>query len=262
MRGYREVALGGGAVFFRFYAAVRPVVLSDVNAELVGTYEMVRDKVEELLEALAHHQAIFDTAVATKGYDGYCEVYGALRNEKPMALAPVARAARMITLNKTCNNGIYRVNKAGTFNVPPGRQDRADGTVRVPRLVDPTNLRACSCALQGVSLRVADMRAMLEEARPGEIVYVDPPYIPITDTANFTSYTSAGFDFEDQRELAEAVTAAAARGVLIVVSNSDTPASRSLYARFNTTTLIAPRSISRDGATRAPVQEILVRTWI
>lgn len=261
-RGYREAALGGGAVFFRFYATVRPAVLSDINAELIGTYQVVRDDPHAILVALAQHQRAFDEAVVAAEYDGYREVYAALRALKPADLEPVARAARMIALNKTCNNGLYRVNKAGDFNTPPGRQDRADGSVRVPRLVKPARLLACSKALEGVALRVADMRAMLEEARPGEFVFLDPPYIPLSETANFTSYTAGGFDLEDQRELAAAVRAAAKRGVMVALSNSDTEISRELYAGFDIQTVLAPRSISRDGATREPVLEILVRTWI
>lgn len=260
--GYREVALGGGAIFFRFYTKAPRVVLSDTNAELIGTYEMVRDNPKPLLAVLERHQRAFDEAVASANYDGYREVYFALRTLMPADLEPIERAARMITLNKTCNNGLYRVNAAGVFNVSPGKQESPDGTLRVPRLVKPARLMACSRVLEGAALRVADMRLMLEEARSGELVIVDPPYVPISETANFTGYSARGFSLADQHELAASVTAAAARGVMVALSNSDTKLTRELYGRFDIQTIVAPRSISRDGDTRHPVLEILVRTWI
>ena len=180
LRGYHEPFVGGGALFF----AVRPrrASLSDHNAELVHTYRTVRDDVYGVLDALARH--VYERAH-----------FEQVRALDPQRLEPAARAARFIYLNKTCFNGLWRVNRAGRFNVPIGRYKN-------PRFNDPSTLITASHALQGVSIERAPFEESLARAAPGDFVYLDPPYDPLSETASFAGYTADGFGWDDQKRLA------------------------------------------------------------
>lgn len=234
----------------------------DANAEVINVYVVVQHAPRALIAALEEHQRAFQRAllVSQAEYDAY---YYALRAQDPSCMGEVARAARTVALNRTCMNGLYRRNRDGVFNAPVGRQQpRKDGIARVPRIAFPDRIRACSKALQHVILRVGDMMDELSIAPAGHLVYVDPPYIPLNLTSNFTAYTGKGFGMADQERLAHEVERAASRGVLVAVSNSDTKAARRLYRRFNITRVTASRSIGRKVATRGEVSEIFVRTWV
>jgi DNA adenine methylase len=246
IRSYCEPFLGGGAVFFHLksrFPRMR-VALRDNNEELINCYEVVRDSVETLMSGLDEHLVRFRA-------EGEPYYYDVRSQHKPTDA--VGRAARMIFLNKTCYNGLWRVNGRGQFNVPIGsyRPERVS-------LYDRSNLLAASAALQEADLRVQDFRKTLAEAEKGTFVYVDPPYFPLSRTANFTSYTQEMFGHTEQKLLAELFGAAAQRGAQLMLSNSDTPTTRQLYAGFKLETVQARRAVNCDGAKRGRVSELVV----
>lgn len=235
---YFEPFVGGAALFF----SMKPkrAVLTDVNAELINTYCAVRDCVEDVILALEKHR-----------YDR--EHYYRVRELDPASLPAPERAARTIFLNKTGFNGLYRVNRAGRFNVPIGRYTN-------PSFCDKDNLRACSLVLKTAEIKVRDFAKIVSRARAGDFVYFDPPYDPVSETADFTSYIPGGFGWERQRELATVFTKLAAKGVHVMLSNSDTPAIRELYAGFRIDDVLASRSINSNAARRGKVGEVVVRS--
>ena len=169
-------------------------------------------------------------------------------------LSPVMRAARILYLNRTCFNGLYRVNRKGQFNVPFGKYTN-------PLICDEDRLRAVSLVLQDTDVRHGSYEHAVAEARGGDFVYFDPPYQPLTPTANFTSYTAGAFDESDQADLAATFTELGERGVMCMLSNSDTPLIRDLYGKHQIDQVMAPRAISRTAAGRAAVAEVIVRNY-
>jgi DNA adenine methylase len=236
-RTYHEPFLGGGAVFFD--RRPRRAVLTDVNEELIECYVAVRDDVEAVIRALESHR-----------YDeGH---YYEVRSSVPRSI--VERAARTIFLNRVGYNGLYRVNRSGQFNVPFGRYVN-------PTICDGDNLRACSRALAGVVLEVRSFERVVYEARPGDFVYFDPPYVPLSDTADFTSYAPGGFGWEEHVQLGDVFRRLAAKGVSVVLSNSDLPPVRSLYEGFHVETVRASRHINSKGQRRGKVNELVVTSY-
>ena len=236
LRGYHEPFVGGGALFFS--VAPRRAVLSDCNAELIHAYQQVRDDVSGLLDILSRH-------VYERPH------FEAVRAQNPLILSPAERAARFIYLNKTCFNGLWRVNRAGRFNVPIGRY-------KDPRFCDPATLFRASHALRGVEIVQQEFEAALSRVAPGDFVYLDPPYDPVSATANFTSYTANAFNWPDQERLATACIALNRRGVRFLLSNSATDRVRDLYKHFEQRIVHAPRHINSKAEGRGPVEEILV----
>jgi DNA adenine methylase len=241
--GYHEPFIGGGAVFFALAAGGRlggGASLSDVNPNLVETWRAIRDDVEGVIAALGPHV-------------NEAEHFYRVRALEPGALTLAARAARVIYLNKTGFNGLYRENRSGRFNVPFGRYAN-------PTICDAPNLRAVSKALQGVSIEVRDFRSVLERAVPGDFVYFDPPYVPLSSTASFTAYSrGGGFGPEEQRALRDVFAELAARGVHVLLSNSDVPIVRELYRGFRIEQVWARRPINSNPDARGAVAEVLVR---
>jgi DNA adenine methylase len=238
-RRYFEPFAGGAALFFSL--APKRAVLADVNEELIDCYQATRDQVDDVIQALGQYRYGADDYYRTRGID-------------PRSLPLAERAARTIYLNRTGYNGLYRVNRSGKFNVPMGRYTN-------PMLCDAVNLRACSKALQGVSLRVEDFEVVAARARPGDFVYFDPPYVPVSDTASFTSYAAGGFGADQQRRLAGVFARLAERGVNAALSNSDTPAVRELYRGFRIDRVLASRHINSRGTRRGKVGEVVVTNW-
>lgn len=233
---YHEPFLGGGALFF----AVRPkrAFLSDVNRELIDCYTSVRDRIDEVVEALREHR-----------YEQ--EHYYEVRSQNPSLLSPAERAARTIFLNRTGFNGLYRVNRSGQFNVPFGRYTN-------PLICDETNLRACSRVLQEAELQVQDFTLASEQMLQGDFAYFDPPYVPVSATANFTGYSADGFNNNDQARLARLFGRLVERGVHGLLSNADMPALRQLYNEFPAATLLASRAVNCNTSKRGKVNEVLV----
>jgi DNA adenine methylase len=237
---YLEPFLGSAAVFFELQPAV--AILADVNREIVECYEAIRSCPEEVIRELARHE---------HDQKHYYEVRGA----RPRKLA--ARAARTIYLNKTGYNGLYRVNRAGRFNVPMGRYDNPG--FRSPLLF--ATLRACSSALASAEIVSGDFETVLTRARARDFVYLDPPYVPVSATSDFTSYAAGGFGWEDQERLAAACRKLDRRGAKLMLSNSDTPSVRALYQGFRVDTVLAARSINSKATRRGQVGEVVVRNY-
>ena len=237
--GYYEPFVGGGALFFRLGPS--PARISDLNYELVNVYTVTRDRVNALMAAL-------------QGLEYDRDTYYGMRALDPESLDPVARAARMIYLNRTCFNGLYRVNRRGQFNVPMGRY-------RDPVICQTERLLKASARLQQADIVEAGYADAVSDASEGDFIYFDPPYQPLTSTANFTSYTAGAFDEDDQAALAKTFTELGERGVRCMLSNSDTPLIRDLYEGQEIDQVMAPRAISRTASGRSAVAEVIVRNY-
>ncbi|MCL4308555.1 MAG: DNA adenine methylase [Candidatus Thermoplasmatota archaeon] len=241
-RTYFEPFLGGGAVFFH----LRPekAVLSDSNPELINTFTVVRDDPLGLMRAL-------DVHFPQRTEESY---FYKVRATDPSTLSSVERAARTIFLNKTCFNGLYRVNADGNFNVPWGGY-------RNPTLYDHENLLAASALLRGKKIVLADYQKICSKAKVGDFAYLDPPYHPLSETSQFTSYTKEDFGNREQRKLAEVYRRLDRRGVLAMLSNSATPFVRTLYDGFHIEFLKATRAINSKGTGRGPIDELLITNF-
>jgi DNA adenine methylase len=265
---YRETCLGSGAVYFRLFARVRPAVLADINAEVIDFYRCVRDHVEELLVELRTQAEAFEQAFAEDpvGLGAFDALYYALRGDTlPLetlgAMPLVKRAARTLVLNKLGINGLYRLNRTGRFNVPVGRRATgADGTRAMPSIFVARAVRAASRALQGAELLVLDAVEHLARARRRELVYVDPPYVPLKK-GGFTLYTGHDFTEADQARLAKACHQAVARGVLVATSNHDVPVVRRLYKGMHMRRIMVTRSIAAKASARGKVAELLITNF-
>jgi DNA adenine methylase len=245
---YLEPFVGGGAVFFHLWNASRlsdQVSLFDTNEEIINAYIAVRDHVDELIEHLAAHKKHHSE-----------EYYYAVRaqDRQPIQLSDIQRAARTIYLNRTCFNGLYRVNSKGQFNVPMGRY-------RNPTIVRRDVLQAASAALQNADVQVMGFRRMAGLARAGDFCYFDPPYHPVSRTANFTSYTASAFGEQDQRDLAEVFAQLAQKGCLCMLSNSHTPLILDLYRGYRIETVYAKRLVNSDVNGRGMVKEAVVMSY-
>ncbi|MBP8972910.1 MAG: DNA adenine methylase [Anaerolineae bacterium] len=252
VRHYFEPFVGSGAVFFHLQARglFERAHLSEVNAELITCYLAVRDAVGDLIGALQDHAR----GHAEHGAAHYYAVR-AWDRAPDWASAPlVRRAARLIYLNKTCYNGLWRVNRQGHFNVPMGRYKN-------PEIVNEARLRAASRALQGVHLAVEDFEQVIRRAGRGDFVYLDPPYIPLSETANFTSYTHEEFGEYEQRKLALVFAELDRKGCRVMLSNSDTPLTRELYRAFRIETVSARRAINSASARRGAISEVVVLNY-
>lgn len=234
---YHEPFLGGGALFFH----LRPQksVLSDTNERLVRTWRGVRDSVEEVIALL--YDWPYDK-------DFYQELRARPIDERPDAEV----AAWFIYLNRTGFNGLYRVNRRNIFNVPFGAYTN-------PTICDADLLRTVSASLAETELHVEDFGAVLDRAERGDFVYFDPPYVPLTATSSFTSYTADGFGMTDQARLRDTARALKERGVYVVVSNSSAPAVHELYADFHRTPVAAARAINCVASKRGSVTELILR---
>jgi len=237
--GYHEPFVGGGALFF--YLTPERAFLSDLNEELINAFLVVRNDCEALLKSLKQHK-------------NSAEYYYRIRALDPEDLDPVERASRFIYLNKTCYNGLYRVNRQGKFNVPFGRYKN-------PVYADEYQLRLSSKALQHAEIKSADFEIVLEQAKAGDFVYFDPPYQPISETSNFTSYTADAFDGNQQQRLAIVFRELDRRGCFLMLSNSDSPLVHELYRGFRVETVMAKRYINCKGERRGAIPEALVLNY-
>jgi len=247
-RRYFEPFMGGGAVFFHLWNTSKlpaEASLFDNNTELVNAYLVTRDKLDELIEKLAVHKEKH-----SKKY--YYEIRRLDRENK--VLSDVERAARTIYLNRTCYNGLYRVNSKGEFNVPMGSYIN-------PQILNEDVLRTASGCLKGVNVELRDFRSIVDFAHAGDFFYFDPPYDPLSKTASFTSYTHNSFGRKDQQELAEVFARLAEKGAFVMLSNSDTPFVRGLYGKFRIETVRARRAVNSDANGRGCVEEVVVLNY-
>lgn len=241
---YHEPFVGGGALFFELSRNSRipsRAILADVNVNLIECYEAVRSNVAAVI-ALLHEHAANHSA----------EHYYRTRSLVPRTLEE--RAARVIYMNKTCFNGLYRENRRGEFNVPIG--DYVN-----PNICDEPNLRACSRALQPVVARQESFESVLGAARAGDLVYFDPPYVPLSETSSFTAYARDGFDATNQQHLADVFRELDRLGALVMLSNSSTPLVKQLYCTFPTREVMARRSVNSKGNRRGDVPELIVTNF-
>jgi len=237
---YYEPFLGGGALFFHLQPA--RACLMDINPELVNVYQCVRDQVERVIALLRKHETLHSK-----------EYYYAMRSQSPSTCAE--RAARLIYLNRTCFNGLYRENSRGLFNVPMGRYKN-------PRICHSELLRVVSASLQNTSIAEHPFEAILNLAtQPEDFVYFDPPYYPISATSKFTGYNRFSFSEEDHIRLRDVFVQLARRNVQVMLSNSDCPFVRDLYAGFNIHTISAIRAINSNTQRRGKITEVLVTSY-
>ncbi|WOD38200.1 DNA adenine methylase [Nodosilinea sp. E11] len=237
---YYEPFLGGGAVFFYLVGRIRRAVLGDINPELVNVYCCVRDDVEALIRHLRHHQRWHSP-----------DYYYHVRQQRALPTA-IERAARLIYLNKTCYNGLYRENSQGHFNVPVGNYKN-------PAICDASLLRTASAALQIAEIQTFSFDKLAERSlSPRDFVYFDPPYHPISSTSSFTGYSRHGFTGADQERLAQLFRTLAAQGQRVMLSNSDCELIRELYRGFTQHPILAARAINSRAGRRGKISELLI----
>ena len=241
---YHEPFLGGGAIFFYLHnhQLTKQVFLSDINLELINTYTCIKENVEAVIKLLAEHQMQHNTPY-------YYEV----RSRK--LVTPFERAARLIYLNKTCFNGLYRENSKGEFNVPIGKYKN-------PKICNPDLLRSVSVALKSTQISVRPFEAVLDYAtNTQDFVYFDPPYYPLSPTSNFTAYSRYSFNEDDQIRLRDIFVKLARRGVKVMLSNSDCPFIRKIYQEFKIHEISASRAINSDANKRGKISEVIVTSY-
>lgn len=243
---YHEPFVGGGAMFFDLLP--HKAELSDMNFELVTTYNVIRDNPEILIQELNSDKYIYDK-----------EVFLGIRAKQQAELSNIETAARFIYLNRTAFNGMYRVNSSGGFNVPFGRYSN-------PKICDECNIRAVSSALKDVKVNHRDYKAVLQKAKSKDFVYFDPPYYPLTKTASFTSYTKDAFLDKEQTELRDTFLELHYRGCFVMLSNSDTPFINELFASYQKCGItihkvLAGRAINSDAKMRGKVSEVVVTNY-
>jgi len=261
---YHEPMLGGGAVFFglnsHFGSLPSAARLADSNSELINVYRAIRDQPEELYKAIFSLPEFFSTHLKDKNVgellssDFFYKVRSIDREPNFLELPEIIRAARFIYLNKLCFNGLYRVNSKGQFNVP-------FGDYKNPTLADRSHLLSCSQCLAKVDLSVEDFGSFLEKPKSGDLVYLDPPYIPISQTSSFVSYTNESFKLEDHRRLFAAMRDLKSRGVYAIMSNSHTQYALAEAKGLDVQIIEARRSIASTSASRGKVKEIIVRNF-
>lgn len=241
---YVEPFLGGGAVFFELQP--KKAIINDFNEELVNVYLSVRDSCEELIGLLGIHEAKHSEAY-------YYKIRSLDRDAGYPSLPSVEKAARILYLNKTCYNGLYRVNAAGQFNTPFGKYKN-------PSIYDAEAIRAMSKYLQrkSISIRQGDYRLALKGLRKGAFVYLDPPYLPISSSSSFTGYTEGGFSYDQQVELKKECDKLRKKGIAFLQSNSDCKEIRELYKGYEIRTVRAKRSINSNAEKRGEINEVLI----
>ncbi len=241
---YFEPFLGGGAVFFDLLP--QHAVLSDLNNELITTFNVIKNNVEELISLLKKHKH-------NKEY------FLKVRAQKVFELSELEIASRFIFLNRTCFNGMYRVNSKGEFNVPFGDNKN-------PLICNVDNLRKVSYVLKNVEIKNQDYKEVLKKAKKGDFIYFDPPYCPMTKTASFTAYTKESFLDKEQVELRDTFFELHKRGCFVMLSNSDAPFINKIYSelkdkKIKINKVFAGRAINSKGSGRGKVTEVLINNY-
>ena len=246
---YFEPFLGGGALLF-YLLNQGPNLkcnISDLNSDLILAYITIRDKVEQLVESLERHSGKYS---ADK-----IEYYYSVRESAPKN--QIEKVSRLLFLNKTCFNGLYRVNSKGQFNVPLGRYTN-------PSIVNKENLISVSKILQSknIAIRCQDFEAILDEAKKDDYVYFDPPYQPVSKTANFTSYTKCEFTYDDLKRLANVCQKLDKKDCKVLLSNSNTKEVRKLFSsKWKVVEVSANRAINSNSKKRTGHTELLIKNY-
>ena len=246
MTAYCEPFLGGGAVLF----ALQPkrALVNDLNQDLITVYRVIKEDADALIEHLSRHENTPEYFYRIRDLDRDKEAYA--------ALSDVEKASRLLYLNKTCYNGLFRVNASGAFNSPYGHYRR-------PNIVNEQAIRGVSRYFNAcdITFFCGDFAAVLEQVPKGGFVYLDPPYDPVSDTASFTGYNKGGFGREEQVRLKECCDALTARGVKFLLSNSATPFIRELYGSYRVSIVQARRAVNSVASRRGAIEEVLVRNY-
>lgn len=242
---YIEPFIGGGAVLFNLQP--KNAIINDFNEELINVYQVIKNNLDELIADLKKHKNEADYFYSIRSLD---------RNGEFKKLTAVKRASRIIFLNKTCFNGLYRVNNAGEFNSPFGRYKN-------PNIVNEPTLKAVNKFLNNNNIEInsGDYSEILKQADKKCFVYLDPPYHPISESSNFTGYVQGGWNIYDQIELKTACDELHKRGVKFLLSNSSADFIKDLYKDYKITIVKANRAINSNGADRGEVDEVLIRNY-
>ena len=247
---YYEPFLGGGALLFHILAERKDqrCSISDLNSDLVLTYTTIRNRIDELISSLKNHERNYHKD--SKSY------YYSVRESSPRS--EIEKTSRLLFLNRTCFNGLYRVNSKGKFNVPLGRYSN-------PNIVNEGNLRSVSAILQSnkVAIKCQDFESVLRDAKKDDLVYFDPPYQPVSDTANFTSYTNKNFTYEDLNRLAELCLKLDSKGCKVLLSNSDSKDVADMFSNksWKINRIQANRSINSNSKKRTGHFELLIKNY-
>lgn len=243
---YYEPFFGGGALLFEIQP--NKAIINDINSELMNLYSVIRDNVEDLIQDLSLHINESEYYYNIRELDRLPEIYN--------NLSDVQRASRLHYLNKTCYNGLFRVNRAGQFNTPFGRYSN-------PNITNETTIRAVSNYLNNakITLMSTDFEESLKGIRKGSFVYFDPPYDPVSDSANFTGYAKGGFDKKEQRRLKEVCDRLNDRDVKFLLSNASTDFIHNLYADYKIEVIQAKRAVNSNANNRGEVAEVLVKNY-
>ena len=250
MGTYYEPFLGGGALLFHILSERngQKCGISDLNSDLVLTYTTIRDKTNELIHSLKNHSRNYQKD--SKSY------YYAIRESNPRSA--VEKTSRLLFLNRTCFNGLYRVNSKGKFNVPLGKYTN-------PNIVNEENIRSVSHVLQSrkVSIKCRDFESVLGDAKKEDLVYFDPPYQPVSDTANFTSYTHKSFTIADLKRLANLCLDLDSKGCKVLLSNSDSQEVADMFTdkQWKIKKIEANRSINSNSKKRTGHFELLIKNY-
>ena len=250
MGTYYEPFLGGGALLFHILSERngQKCGISDLNSDLVLTYTTIRDKTNELINSLKNHSRNYQKD--SKSY------YYAIRENNPRSA--VEKTSRLLFLNRTCFNGLYRVNSKGKFNVPLGKYTN-------PNIVNEENIRSVSHVLQSrkVSIKCRDFESVLNDTKKGDLVYFDPPYQPVSDTANFTSYTHKSFTITDLKRLANLCLDLDSKGCKVLLSNSDSQEVADMFTdkQWKIKKIEANRSINSNSKKRTGHFELLIKNY-
>lgn len=243
---YCEPFVGGGALLFKLQP--QTAVVNDINSDLINVYEVIRDSVDDLIDALESHDNTPTHFYEVRDWDRNKEFYS--------SLSKIERAARMIYLNKTCFNGLFRVNNAGEFNSP-------FGNYRNPNIVNAPVLKAINIYFNSADIEFSsgDYKEVLDKLPENSFVYLDPPYDPVSSTSNFTGYTKGGFDRKEQIRLRECCDELDRRGIKFMLSNSATDFIKEQYSAYNVTIVKARRTVNSVATKRGDVEEVIVRNY-
>ena len=245
IKTYYEPFIGAGAVLFDIQP--KKAVINDINTELINVYETIKNHVDELIEDLKKHK---------NDKDYYYDIRDLDRKPEYKQLSSIERASRIIYLNKTCFNGLFRVNSQGQFNVPFGKYKN-------PQIVNEVVIRAVHNYLSSNDVQIlnGDFETAVETAKKGDFVYFDPPYDPVSDTSSFTGYSLDGFNKDDQKRLKYLFVELDKRGVNVMLSNSATDFIKELYEGFNIQIVSASRNINANASGRGKIDEVLVMNY-
>lgn len=245
-KNYFEPFVGGGAVLFYFQP--KQATINDNNKDLINVYNVIKNNPDELIEDLKKHENTKDYFYRIREFDRNRKLYE--------ALSCVQRASRILYLNKTCYNGLFRVNSSGEFNAPYGRYKN-------PRIINDVVIRAVSIYLNSskVTILNSDYEKSLNKIDASSFVYFDPPYDPVSNSANFTGYTKSGFDRDEQERLKSVCDSLNRRGAKFLLSNSSTDFIKDLYSEYPVCEVLARRAVNSKACGRGVVKEVLVRNY-